>query len=192
MIKQVSFIFALTCLLLSACEKDNSGKGGGGKREADVVVTVLSSTVSTNYVGNGAQWGGYDYLNQWTGSPTLSQSDWDKLFTRVRFLRPGLVRIMVTYGWNYHVDGTYNPSKSDDVLIPILDFCQEEGINVITGEWGHEENDDGTINQERLQWAIDFLDYLVNTKGYTCIKYYNMVNEPNGSWSSINGDQVLW
>lgn len=62
------------------------------------------------------------------------------------------------------------------------------------GEWGHKyKNDDiSLIDKEWLGWAADYLDWLVNDKGFTCIKYYNMVNEPNGSWSSIKGNYYLW
>jgi hypothetical protein len=35
----------------------------------------------------------------------------------------------------------------------------------------------------------DFLEYMLNEKKYTCIKYYNLVNEPHGSWSNISWDQ---
>jgi len=146
--------------------------------------------VCSSYIGNGAQWGGYDILNIWTGSASLSEADWEKLFTRVQFMRPPLVRIMVSAGWNYIINDTYDPSKSEAVLFKILDFCQEEGITVMFGEWGHQG---GTaIDDDWLENATDFLSYLVKTKGYNCIKYYNMVNEPNGDWSTIDGNYSLW
>jgi hypothetical protein len=39
---------------------------------------------------------------------------------------------------------------------------------------------------------VAYLDYLINTKGYTCLKYYNLVNEPNGDWASTKGDFNEW
>jgi hypothetical protein len=39
---------------------------------------------------------------------------------------------------------------------------------------------------------VRFLDYLINEKGYSCIKYYNLVNEPNGSWASTDGNWDEW
>jgi hypothetical protein len=72
----------------------------------------------------------------------------------------------------------------------MLDYCQSSGIDVIYGEWGHQG---GTgIDTTWLNKAVSFYEYLVKTKGYSCIKYYNMVNEPNGNWSSINGNYRLW
>jgi hypothetical protein len=153
-------------------------------------LTVTENILIPSYEGNGVQWGGYDVLQSWTGSPTLSDSDWDKLFERVSFMSPGLVRIMIAPGWNYEINGVYDPSKSEDVLFRILDYCEENNVNVILGEWGHVGGDD--IDEEWLNNSIRFLEHLVNARNYTCIKYYNMVNEPNGDWSSIDGNYALW
>src|SRR3712207_6928311 len=40
--------------------------------------------------------------------------------------------------------------------------------------------------------AADYVTWLVKEKGYSCIKYYNMVNEPNGYWSTTEGNYDLW
>jgi hypothetical protein len=153
-------------------------------------LTIKTAVITQSFVGNGPQWGGYDVLQTWTGSPTLSEADWNMLYQRVRFMRPPLVRIMIDQGWNYLVNGKYNPSKSDAVLIKILDFCEAESITVMFGEWGHQGGI--TIDAAWLENSSKFIQYLLTTKNYTCIKYFNMVNEPNGDWSSINGNYSLW
>lgn len=168
-----------------ACNKSNDTPATSGS-----TIVITGDVITQSYVGNGVQWGGYDILNYWTGSPTLSEDDWNTLYQRVRFMRPPLIRVMVADGWNYLVNNEYNPSKSNDILIKILDFCEQEGISVIIGEWGH--NGGSTIDQEWLEQSSNFLEWLLNTKGYTCIKYFNMVNEPNGSWSTISGNYTLW
>ncbi|MDR2628203.1 MAG: DUF1565 domain-containing protein [Dysgonamonadaceae bacterium] len=150
-----------------------------------------SETVCRNFLGIGAQVGGYDNLNQLTGSPTLSEADWTQMFARLQFMRPGLVRIMGSEGWNYSIGGAYNPQKSKDILFKILDFCQANNIRVIWGEWSHTGGSAG-FDANWLHRSIDFLDHLVNTKQYTCVKYFTMVNEPNGSWSSVGGNFNLW
>ena len=33
---------------------------------------------------------------------------------------------------------------------------------------------------------------LINEKGYTCLKYYNLVNEPDGSWASTKSNYAEW
>lgn len=151
---------------------------------------IGESVISRGFVGIGTQLGGYDSLNELIQSPTLSEQDWKQIFDRLKFMRPGLVRFMGSRGWNYSINGQYNPSKSEHILFKMLDFCQTENINVIWGEWGHTGGT--SVDMTWLNQSISFLDYLVNTKGYTCIKYFTMLNEPQGTWSSNGGSYTLW
>lgn len=182
-------VILLTAIFLSysSCSESSPEVSPTDSRNDLVVKTEV---LTTSFVGNGVQWGGYDALSSWTGSASLSDSDWNKLFARVRFMRPPLVRIMVADGWNYMVNGKFTPTKSEAVLLKILDFCQQEGISVMFGEWGHTGGTD--IDLTWLENSAKFIEWLITTKGYSCIKYFNMVNEPNGDWSSINGNYALW
>jgi len=181
-------VVILAILFFVSCKKDKDPDPPVTDTKNDL--TIRTGVITQSFVGNGPQWGGYDVLQAWTGSPTLSDADWNTLYQRVHFMRPPLVRIMVDAGWNYMISGKYDPSKSDAVLIKILDFCEAEGITVIFGEWGHQG--DITIDAAWLENSSKFLQYVLTTKNYTCIKYFNMVNEPNGDWSSINGNYSLW
>lgn len=183
---RITFLFVPILLLCVYCGKSDNPVLLNTRND----LVIKSAIITQSFIGNGAQWGGYDILSSWTGSPTLSNTDWDKLFKRVRFMRPPLMRIMVTGGWNYLVNNQFDPTNSDPVLIKILDFCQAEGISVMLGEWGHTGGT--TIDADWLGKSSRFLEWLVLTKNYTCIKYFNMVNEPNGDWSSINGNYQLW
>src|SRR5690606_12417049 len=144
------------------------------------------------FVGIGPQWGGYDNIQSWTGSDTFNESDWQKLKERVSFMRPGLIRIMTAQGWNYYRNGQYDPEISAGVLFKILDFCEEKGISVMYGEWGEPALANNQVDEAWIDRSTDFLKYLLETKKYTCLKYYNMCNEPAGSWSSIGGNYQLW
>lgn len=179
-------LFLLLCFLNWECSNTEIPPVTNDRNQ----MTITSEVVIASYVGTGVQWGGYDLLEEWTGSPTLTTSDWDKLFQRVRFMRPPIVRIMVSEGWNYMEDNQFAPEKSAPVLFKILDFCQAESIEVVFGEWGHQGG--VGIDTVWLENAAKFLEYVVLTKGYSCITTYNMVNEPNGDWSSINGNYALW
>lgn len=187
-LKSLLFVQATVFMSCISCGDSNTPDIPDPGPQNDLV--IKSEIIHPSFMGNGVQWGGYDILKTWTGSPTLSGSDWDKLFLRVRFLRPSIVRIMGAPGWNYLVNGQYDPSKSEAVLVRILDFCQQEGIDVMFGEWGHTGGEG--IDQEWLENSAKFLEWLINTKGYSCIRYFNMVNEPNGDWSTINGNYPLW
>ena len=166
----------LPILLLCSLISCNGNENGPETTDTKNCLVIKSEIITDSYVGNGVQWGGYDMLNSWTGNPTLSDSDWNKLFERVSYMRPPLVRIMVADGWNYIVENKYNPSKSEPVLLKILDFCQKQGITVLLGEWGHKGGKD--IDETWLENSSEFLRWLIVTKGYSCIRYYNMVNEP--------------
>lgn len=155
---------------------------------------LIRSTPVTSipFVGIGPQWGGYDNISRWTGASTFSTADWQVLQERVQFLRPGLVRIMASQGWNYYQNGIYSPEISEGILFNILDFCQANGIQVMYGEWGEKALSNGDVDVAWLERSTDFLKYLLDIRGYTCLKYYNMCNEPAGDWSSIGGDYNLW
>lgn len=161
--------------------------------DVDPIITEsnMEDTVSIGFRGVGAQLGGYDNISQLTGNASLSNADWEQLFARIQYMRPGLVRMTGSEGWNYALNGVYNPDRSKDVLFRMLDFCQTNNIDVIWGEWGH-VGGASTYDLDWLNRSINFLDYMVNTKGYTCIKYFTMVNEPNGDWSTIAGNYALW
>lgn len=185
MAKQMRKFMILFLNLLIACNVNNENE------EIDVnTLKITENIIVSSYIGNGPQWGGYDMIPYWLGSPTLSDEDWNTVFERVSFMRPGMVRIMVSQGWNY-IDGTeFNPSKSDAILGKILDYCQKNGITVQLGEWGHVGG--SAVDQKWVENAVSFLSYLVKDKGYTCIRYYTLVNEPNGNWSSTKGDYNIW
>jgi len=153
-----------------------------------------TEVVNSSFIGNGAQWGGYELLRDWTGSDDFTESDWQKLKLRIDYMRPPFLRIMVDGNWSYIRDNDYDHTKTTAALHRILEYCTENEITVMFGEWGHKylNNDRKQVNDEWLGWAADYLDWLVTEKGYTCIKYFNMVNEPNGDWSSTNGSYTLW
>lgn len=177
-------------VLLSGCGKENGGDSSSTSQADANTLLVKSSVLTQSYLGNGPQWGGYDIVEAWTGNPSLSEADWNTLFKRVSFMRPSLMRIMVSQGWNYMDGEVYRPQKSDPVLGKMLAYCQEKGITVQLGEWGHVGG--SSIDATWVDRATDFLSYLVKEKGFTCIKYYTIVNEPNGDWSSTLGNFPLW
>ena len=176
----------LSLVLLTGCGKADKPM----ESEEENTLRVTGEAAVLSYTGNGPQWGGYDIVPDWTGMPTLSEEDWETVFKRVSFMRPGFVRIMVSRGWNYTTGGQYDESKSDLILGRILQYCQENDITVQFGEWGHTGGlgvDEAWVDQ-----AVSFLSHMILGHGFTCIKYYTLVNEPNGNWSSTDGDYNLW
>jgi len=186
----ISGIFSLL-LSVSACQNDE-GTPDSIVKNRDI--TITSKVISTDFVGNGAQWGGYDNVRDWfDGQTTLSDADWNKLFTRIDYMRPPFLRILTGASWSYDNNGEYDETTKTESLIKMLDYSQSRSIEVAYGEWGHESDGDITnIDTDWIANSVKFLNHLVNEKGFTCIKTVNIINEPNGYWSSTEGSYDIW
>ncbi len=136
-------------------------------------------------MGFGVQWDPYDEFR-----PT--QADWDRSFQRVDFMHPGFLRI-VEPAYNYFVgyDAAHNPVyrwKGRHVLQlrKILGYAKSRGIAVVLGDWLN------PLIGGDARIPAEFLEQLRDVYGYTNIKYYNVINEPNdvatcdfGCWTGI-------
>ncbi len=171
----------IAVVLISACQNQPEVRVDG------------TSVVSEDYFGNGAQWDPYpEAYGHW--NKPLNQEDWDKLYQRVDMMQPGFIRVMISAGTHYGGNGTYKPNRNLEGLSKILQYCNENDVRVMFGDWGGNMVDPeaDTIFKQNLQLAARYLDFLVHEKGFTCIEDYNLVNEPNGKWSSTNGSYSLW
>lgn len=186
----MSFVLPLL-LLMIGCDANEVSIDSVVKKNREVLIT--KNIVSTNFVGNGAQWGGYDVVPTWLGTETLSQADWDKMFERIDFMRPPFLRILTTPSWSYDNNGTYDETSKTQSLFKMLDYAKSRNIEVTFGEWGHQSTGDiQTIDEDWIANSVKFLNHLVNEKGYTNIKTANIINEPNGDWSSTQGSYAVW
>ena len=160
--------------------------------QAVVVSIDATQTVSEGYIGNGAQWDPYQ-LDYGKGRMEISQADWKKLYARLDFMRPQFIRVM-SNTTSVMKDGVLEPERGLEHLSHILDYCQSRGVTVMFGDWGGGMVDARTdrIQEKNLAAAAAYIRFLIDEKGYSCIKYYNLVNEPNGYWSSTDGNYSLW
>ncbi len=185
-----TILFSLL-LLLVGCDDNALNVEEAVKANRELKIT--SEILSTDFVGNGAQWGGYDVVPAWLGTETLSDADWNTLFQRIDFMRPPFLRIMSNSGWSYDNNGVYDETTKTKSLFKMLDYAKDRNIEVTYGEWGHQSI--GNINTIDMDWianSVKFLNHLVNEKGYTNIKTINIINEPNGSWASTQGDYNIY
>lgn len=184
------YLLTLLCMgsILTSC---NDEKVTIQEPEKDIMM-IGEKVLINSFIGNGPQWGGYEMVSGWfNGQTSLSEEDWNKLYERVEFMRPGLIRMMGSPSWNYLRGDKFDPTVSEPIFFKMMDFCQQNNITVQFGEWGHlgSENE---VDESWISNAVDYLDYMINTKGYSCIKYYTIVNEPNGDWASVKGNYNLW
>ncbi len=164
-----------------------------------VKIEVFSHQVlEKSYIGNGVQWSAYP-------SRDISEKSWGRVFERIGFMKLNFIRLMVNaddYCQTYPKSGkpVYNFNNDKIIrVLRILDYCEKNGVDVILGEWDNPAGKNKKVypTQKQLKWdginetdprwtemVGEFLNYLVNIKKYTCIKYYNLGNEPNGYWMS--------
>lgn len=162
-------------------------------KEQDVTIVIDTDTVLNDcYIGNGVQWDPYQ-LNYGKGKLTVSDEDWEKLYNRLDFMCPQFIRIMINTS-SFVEHGKLVPERGMEVLAKMLDYCQSRNVTVMFGDWGWSviRSRDAEINSQNLYNAAALVDYLVHDKGYTCIRYYNLVNEPNGYWAATNTSFPLW
>jgi hypothetical protein len=165
--------------------------------QLDATFTVYhQAVIRSSYVGTGIHFAPFE--------KPLTTDQWNTVLTRIGFLAPSFARVMI--GADFYstgLDGSGNPvytwnSGAMQQTYRMLDYCQANAIAVVFGEWGPPDSRSpslfpniGVTSTVWTKMIGDCLDYLRNTKGYTCIRYYNFVNEPNGSWSGV-GNYPDW
>jgi len=158
----------------------------------DVVeVEISNEVVNPDYIGNGVEWDPYDEAELWGSS--ISDADWNLLFKRLDFMRPQYVRCMINSPFRYYDanTGQYDKTRNIQSISRLLSYCTKNDITVVFGEynpptWEMKED------QRWIDMSVDYLNYLVNDLGFSCIKHYVIFNEPDGDWASTNGDFSLW
>ncbi len=146
----------------------------------NLIISYPSQPVK-NFVGFGAEWDSRAYdLNG------VTQEDFELIGERIKWMRMPIVRIMMQTRWCYSQSLGYDWNNRDmELLYRHLEFCQKNNINVVLSDWGIEVDwlaVDGIEKMDNPLYAEvigTYLDFLVNRKGFSCIKYFGLVNEPN-------------
>jgi len=172
-----------------------------GASDPATLIVDTQKIVTPSFMGLGVQWDPFDYQ--------LTDKQWQRVESRINYMNPGIFRVCVA-SW-FYIQGlddagnpiyAWNSGRRDhhfDQLFKILDYAQKHKVTVLLGEWGcpgkiSAGSGSTEIKVQDPRWPrmiADFLDYLRNKRGYTCIRYYNFVNEPNGDWSG-NESYETW
>jgi len=178
-----------------------------GTAQRPIQLKFAPCPITRSFLGNGVQWSAYPHADSPTAEwgELMTAAKWKTVFERLDFMRPRMVRVMDQAHWRYYkgLDEQGEPVTDFDTpevrsLCMLLDYCQRNGIAVMIGEWGTPDNGirpEGILRADDPRWSRmigRFLEYLLDTKGYTCIRYYNLVNEPNGDWASTDGNWDEW
>lgn len=187
----------LSLLTLAAC----GGGGGGGenidysKVDKNKIAFTSADIVQESFGGLGVEWGAYEDTDK------LVEGGWEKVLRHMDHLGAARIRLMVNYDWfcqNFNNNGTlaheddtwtYNfNNKYARSMLDILEYCETHDIDVAFGAWNVIGNLYGDVwgmmdeVTSDIRWAkitADMLDFLVNKKGFSCIKWFVNSNEPN-------------
>ncbi|MBD8388551.1 hypothetical protein [Dysgonomonas sp. BGC7] len=157
----------------------------------ELQITVSSDIINAGYIGNGVEWDPYDEAEAWGSS--ISEADWQKLFKRLDFMRMGYVRCMINSPFRYYdaKTGKYDKTRNIESISRVLQYCTDNNITVMYGEY-NPPTWNMKADQKWVDMSVDYLNYLVNDLGFSCVKYFVIFNEPDGDWASTNGDYELW
>lgn len=152
-----------------------------------IITLDTNKVVSRDYIGNGAQWDPYELAVD----HEISAEEWQRIYDRLDFMKIGFVRMMVNTS-QFYSDGELKTSY-DQHLKPLLEYCQSRDVVVMFGDWGGGvvKEDLSGYNIEVINGCVALVKLLLD-EGYSCIKYYNLINEPNGDWSVTKGSYDLW
>jgi hypothetical protein len=194
------FFIAIIALVGSSCSSSKT------------VQVYPEKVISTKFIGNGVQWSAYPHADapdaEW--GALMTDQKWQMVFHRLDYMKPKLVRVMDQANWRYlkGFDAKGEPILDFDSpevksLQKLLDYCQKNDITVLFGEWGCpfplvktetgiSGHFKGANDPAWIGIIVKYLDNLINVKGYTCLKHYTLVNEPNGYWASTLGNWDEW
>lgn len=149
-----------------------------------VTLTVTPEQVCGGLIGFGAEDDGWTY-SQFNRDRGADEAGYALRESRIAWMEPDYVRMFFWYqDWNPSLDAETFTWDSDNMQSHYrsLDLYQKLGtaVNVAGVEWGVK---DMWANPERLAKAIGtLLHCLIKVKGYSCVKYWTLSNEPNLSY----------
>ena len=100
---------------------------------------------------------------------------------------------MINSPYRYFIskDGSFDKTRNINSISRLLRYCTDRNITVIFGEY-NPPTFDMKDSEKWVDMSVAYLKYLVCDLGFTCIKYFNIFNEPDGDWASTNGNYLLW
>jgi hypothetical protein len=140
----------------------------------------------TDIIGVGVQWDPRDRAIGAGGEELNVQ--------RVQSLRPSLLRVMIDPDDFFDRDDEFTPiteGRQWQRLIDVLDAAQEGGAAVIFGVWNIPSWINDYAHERWLRALAHFVADLL-ARGFTCIRYVNYVNEPNGDWMIPDRQWEQW
>lgn len=146
-----------------------------------VTITVTREKACNDFVGFGFEDDGWFYNSENLQSG-ITEADIKLHEKRIRWMRPDWVRMFFWYkDWMPQEENAPFTFESENMQshYRTLAIYERSGtaVNVVGVEW---KLPDVYRNPERTAHAIgELLEYLKKKKGFRCIKYWTLTNEPN-------------
>ena len=192
--EKISLLGLVTLLSVFSCSKGNEVKPV--VVDMDHIAFVSEDIIQNSFGGLGVEWGAYEDTDK------IAEGGWERVINYMDHLGAARIRLMINYDWFCQdFDNKGNTDPEDDTwtynftnkyaknMIEILEYCQEHAIDVAFGAWnviGQLGGGDVWHMMEKvtsdIRWAkitADVLNFLVNEKGFSCIKWFVNSNEPN-------------
>lgn len=210
--ERISLLGLVALLSVFSCAKGNEDKPV--VVDKDNIAFANEDIIQTSFGGLGVEWGAYEDTDK------IAEGGWERVINYMNHLEAARIRLMINYDWFCQdFDNKGNTDPEDDTwtynftnkyaknMIEILEYCQIHGIDVAFGAWnviGDLSGNDVWGMMEKvtsdIRWAkitADTLNFLVNQKGFSCIKWFVNSNEPNfkgteGSSKNYNNTYEIW
>lgn len=208
---------AITLLLAVTAAELHSEPAAARREGHDVSIRIdTASALHTMASGAGASWHAmgptafsYPVSNRhnrnargsaWGGNPPLAyEQAWKDLRAHAQWLGLDFMRVEIDMRMYEPERGRFTWDNEEmRTLYRILDICQELKTDVFLTQMWQDVEWNAAPKAGRLQSAPasvpDFvagigtlLDYLVHERGYRCIRWFCMTNEPGETWGWWNG-----
>lgn len=161
-----------------------SGEVSGRPLDGVVTLTVTNKVVCHSLIGFGAEDDGWFYAPE-NLERGITDKDIALREARITWMDPDWVRMFFWYK-DWCPSGDWQTFTFDSPNMRshyrTLDLYQRIGaeVNVTGVEWGVP---DPYGQPERVAQAIGaLLEHLIAVRGYTCVRYWTLTNEPNGAF----------
>lgn len=210
-----SLLGLVTLMSILSCQKQNQSAApiDYSNVDPDNIAFTSDDIIQKSFGGLGVEWGAYEDTDK------IAEGGWERVLSYMDYLQAARIRLMINYDWFcQNFDNHGNTDPNDDTwtynftnkyaknMIEILEYCQVHHIDVAFGCWnviGDFDEDPWKMMEKvtsDIRWAkitADILNFLVNQKGFSCIKWFVNSNEPNlvgaeGSSKNYNNTFSIW
>ena len=163
----------------------------------DTIAISPSNAVQRSNLGFGINWtpywdkpANYDPATNPRDPLILTDAQWLTVLNRLNYLSNSTMRVMVLPGW-VNPTATANGNVYTDTgmmhaLYRNLDYAKTRGVTTAVGYWDARQPFDANEGGATyIQSLADLVDFLINTRNYTNIKYVILANEPQHRFSNF-------